>query len=73
MVFEFYPSVAKWLKLKLRKFWGLILTFLEVAGENLVVGSLFASPSRIVLTFYNLALVKKIMKKNINVKKMMQC
>ena len=33
---EFYTSVAKRLKLKVRKFWGLIPTFLEVTGEKLV-------------------------------------
>ena len=31
-----YTSVAKDLKLKVRKIWGQILTFLEVTGENLV-------------------------------------
>ena len=34
---KFYPSVAKGLKLKVRKFWDLTLTFLEVTGEKLVV------------------------------------
>ena len=38
----FYTSVAKDLKLKVRKYWGLILTFLEVTWEKLV-GGLFAS------------------------------
>ena len=31
-----YNIVAKGLKLKVRKFWGLIPTFVEVAGEKLV-------------------------------------
>ena len=31
-----YTSVAKGLKLKVRKFWGLIPTFVEVTGEKLV-------------------------------------
>ena len=35
---KFYTSVAKGLKLKVRKFWGLILTFVEVTGEKLVAG-----------------------------------
>ena len=33
---KFYASVAKGLKLKLRKFWRLIPTFVEVTGEKLV-------------------------------------
>ena len=33
---KFYTSVAKGLKLKFRKFWGLLPTFEEVTGENLV-------------------------------------
>ena len=41
MALEFYAIVTKGLKLKIRKFWGLILTFVEVAGEKLV-GGLFA-------------------------------
>ena len=43
MTLKFYTSVAKELKLKARKFWGLILTFVEVTGEKLV-GCIFASP-----------------------------
>ena len=31
----FYTSLAKGLKLKARKFWGLIATFLEVTGKKL--------------------------------------
>ena len=31
---KFYTSVAKGLKLKVRKFWGLIPTFVEVTGKN---------------------------------------
>ena len=44
MVLEFCASLGKWLKLKFREFWGLIPMFVEVTGENLVVGSLFAPP-----------------------------
>ena len=33
---KLYDSVAKGLKLKVRKFWGLFPTFLEVTGEKLV-------------------------------------
>ena len=40
---KFYTNVANGLKLKVRKFWGLILTFVEVTGEKLV-GGLFAPP-----------------------------
>ena len=35
---KFYTSLAKWLKLKVIKFWGLIPTFVEVTGEKLVGG-----------------------------------
>ena len=36
MAWKFYTSVAKELKLKVVKFWGLIRTFIELAGEKLV-------------------------------------
>ena len=39
---KFYTSVEKELKLKVRKFWGLILTLVELIGEKLV-GGLFNS------------------------------
>ena len=35
MAFTFYTSVSKWLKLKVRRTWGLIPTFVEVKGEKL--------------------------------------
>ena len=38
MAMKFYTSVAKELKLKVRKFWWLILTFVEVTWEKLVGG-----------------------------------
>ena len=40
MNLKFYTSVAKGLILKVRKFWGLVPTFVEVTGEKLV-GDLF--------------------------------
>ena len=43
MALKFYTSVAKWLKLKVKKFLGLIPTFVEVTGEKLV-GCLFGPP-----------------------------
>ena len=43
MALTFYTSMAKGLKLKVRKFWGLIPTFVEVTGGK-VVGDLFAPP-----------------------------
>ena len=43
MVLEFYDSVAKGLKLKIKKFLGLISTFVEVTEEKLE-GSLFGHP-----------------------------
>ena len=43
---RFYTSVAKGLKLQVRKFWRLIPTFVEVTGEKLVGGrgGLFGPP-----------------------------
>ena len=41
---KFYTSVAKGLKLKVWKFWGLISMFVEVSGEK-QVGGLFGPPS----------------------------
>ena len=38
---KFYTSVAKGLKLKVRKFWGLIRTFVEVTGGKLDRGGGF--------------------------------
>ena len=40
----FYTSVAKGLKLKVRKLWSLTPTFVEVTGEKLVEG-LFGTPA----------------------------
>ena len=40
---KFYTSLLKGLKLKVRKFWGLVLTFIEVTGEKLV-GWAFLAP-----------------------------
>ena len=37
---KFYTSVAKELKVKVRKFWGLIPTFVEDTGEKLARGDL---------------------------------
>ena len=39
MAMKFYISEAKGLKLKVRKFGGLIITFVEVTGEKLVGGA----------------------------------
>ena len=38
MALKFYTSVAKGLKLKVRKFWGLTPAFVEVTGKKLVGG-----------------------------------
>ena len=43
MNLKFYTSVTKGLKLKVRKFWGLVLTFVEVTGEKLLGGPLNVS------------------------------
>ena len=40
MALKFFMSVAKCLKLKVRKIWGLIFTFVEVTGEKLIGGTL---------------------------------
>ena len=40
----FYTSVAKGLKLKVRKFWGLTPTFVEATREKLVEGGLLPPP-----------------------------
>ena len=40
---KFYTSLSKGLKLKVRKFWRLILTFVDVTGGKLV-GGFFAMP-----------------------------
>ena len=42
MTLKFYISVAKGLKLKVRRFCGLRRTFVEVTGEKLAGGGLFA-------------------------------
>ena len=41
---KFYTSLAKGLKLKVRKFWGLILSFVEVKGEKLLREGSFCPP-----------------------------
>ena len=46
MALKFHSSVAKGLKLNFRKFWGLIPTFGEVAGEKLRFCNLDISSSR---------------------------
>ena len=47
MALIFYTCVAKGLKLKVRKFLGLIRTFVEVTGEKLVGGTFCSPPSLI--------------------------
>ena len=42
---KFYTSLSKGLKLKVRKFFGLIPTFVEVTGEKLVGGPFCHPPS----------------------------
>ena len=44
MTLKFYTNVTKGLKLKVKKFWGLISSFVEIAGEKLIGGS-FCTPS----------------------------
>ena len=42
---KFYTSLSKWLKLTVRKFSRLILTFVEVTGEKLVGGTFLLPPA----------------------------
>ena len=44
MGLTFYTSVAKELKIKARKSWGLVPTSIEVTGERLVGGFLLVHP-----------------------------
>ena len=44
MALKFYTIMAKGLKLKVRKFFGLIPTFVEVTGEKLVGGRFAPHP-----------------------------
>ena len=37
MVLKFHTRVGKWLKLKVRKFEGLIFAFVDVTGKNMVM------------------------------------
>ena len=41
---KFYASVAKGLKLKVKRYWGIIATFVEVTGEAMVGGEFCAPP-----------------------------
>ena len=43
---KFYNSVAKGLKLKVRKFWGLVPTFVEVVGKKTGRGAFSALHAR---------------------------
>ena len=44
MTLKFYASVAKGLKLKDRKFWGLIPSFVKVTREKMAGGGVFVPP-----------------------------
>ena len=52
MNLKFYTSIVKGLKLKARKFWGLIPTFVEVTGENT-----FSTATRTLESIYNMVLL----------------
>ena len=41
---KFYTSLSRGLKLKVKKFWGLILTFVEVKEEKLLEGAFLPHP-----------------------------
>ena len=51
--FKLYTSVAKRLKVKVRKFWGLIPLFVEVTGEKLIGARPFCPPPPIILNWVN--------------------
>ena len=51
--FKLYTSVAKRLKVKVRKFWGLIPLFVEVTGEKSVGARPFCPPPPIILNWVN--------------------
>ena len=60
---KFYTCLSKGLKVKVRKFWSLIATFVEVTGEKLVgVGGIFTPPpplSWVWLKYYSQKLRRK--------------
>ena len=56
MNLKFYTSLSKGLKLRLKQFWGLILTFVEVTGENLVGGAFL--PTHPILNRVNIIWIK---------------
>ena len=57
MAFKFSTSVEKELKLNVRKFWRLIPTFIEIAGENQYRG-LFGHPVQNRVKFDDKKLIK---------------
>ena len=60
MTLKLYTSVAKELKLKVRKFWEISSTFVEVTGEKLVGGAFLLPPPPIL----NRVTAKRIVKTN---------
>ena len=52
---RFYTSVAKGLELKVRKFWGLIFTFLEVTGGKTSSGGNFLPPIMNMVNFEHIS------------------
>ena len=44
MALKFYTSVAKWLKLNVTTYFGLISVLSEVSGEKLVLGTFLPPP-----------------------------
>ena len=67
MDLKFYTSLAKGLKLKGWKFWGLIYTFAEVTEEKLVQGGGLLAPTSPILNRVNESII--IYKKPKKVKK----
>ena len=57
---KFYISVAKGLKLKVRKFWWLIPTFVEITGEKLVGVGAFLHPLSCIRLTFKMLVVEKL-------------
>ena len=60
MALKFYISVAKGLKLKVRKFWWLIPTFVEITGEKLVGVGAFLHPLSCIRLTFKMLVVEKL-------------
>ena len=60
MALKFYISVAKGLKLKVRKFWWLIPTFVEITGKKLVGAGAFLHPLPCIRLTFKMLVAEKL-------------